>query len=234
MLAIQMMAMELAEPGDPELTQSTCAVTGIETRCVVRRRDLFSATFCDQDLLTAPSSPVVDARVAEVLGRGELRYASWTWRESTGWAKADKAAVRALVRGQVPSEPWACYAAPDMRRHGGLLTHVVVPGEEPVIQFGIERCRVSIASEVYERIEPLHIEKWMSRTRLTEWDVDARAIEKLGLARFLELERWARSKKNSGEWRLACFALPTIEEIKAWEQERSTRSPSTSTGAASS
>lgn len=234
MLAVERMAMALPEPGDPKLTSSKCAVTGLETRHPVRRRDLFSATFSDQDLLAAPASPVVDARVAEVLSRGELRYASWTWRESGGWQKAVKADVRAFVRGHLPEEPWACYAAPDMRRHGGLLTHVVVPGEEPIIQFGLERCRVPIAAEIYERLEPLHLEKWMSRTRLTEWDVDARSIEKLGLAQYLELVRWARSRVNTGEWRLACFALPTIEEMKAWEQERSTESRSTLTGAASS
>lgn len=196
-LAIEEMARELEEPSR-ELVPELCAVTGVQTFSPVPLKSVFSDTFCDWDLLAAPSSAHVDARIAQILGNGYLRWSSWIWTPGS-WRRLTRWELREMVLSGMPPAPRAIYAAPDMRRHGGLLTHV-----SSCIQFGRHRVEPAdvealLSEMIHSGLEP----RW-----IRHFDPNPGELVNTGkLVEWHRFAKWAEPYRRTIAWDLALFLL---------------------------
>lgn len=214
MLAIEALAAELPMyPANQMIGEQICCVTGKLSQSVVLRADVFSSVFSTQGELAAPYSQYVDARIADVLANGYLRWSTWIMVDGR-LEVCKRARIRQLL-GEEPSDIWAAYAAEDMRRHGGLLT-VCNRGYDSSSLVQIGQSRASAVEAM--RLFPIAIDladAGAKRTEIATLEFSRSSIHKVGVASIARAKRMVASMDASPEWRLACWLLPTKEDKDA-------------------
>ena len=211
MLAIEWLA-DQAEPADvPERQARTCCVTGRSTRRWVPRSEVFSPTFGNQAELAYPDGGCGDARVAQLLRNGNLRWRSWIV-DRDGLRYVKRRAIRDLVlRGPGYPTPWGAYAAEDVRRHGGLLTRLNATWDAATVQLGPRPASAVDALHWYLRVEAM-FDAGMRRKDLASLSPHPKAIEKVGWGEWMSYKEWARVRRGNPAYALCVWLLPTKEE----------------------
>lgn len=207
MLALEMLADQLPIPlTEPLEVPVLCAITGRQTRHAVPRKKLVWGK------LRAPQSGFIDARIAEALSGQKLQLSSWVMSSGGIELKVKKKRIREAILTQSLACPFGIYAAPDMRRQGGLLTPLNRSWDMSVVQFGLASCDAGKVREWYPRI----LEKFshgVSRKDLVSPSNFAPfRIEEFDITGWMAFLMWAADKAMTPEYALSVWLLPTKEE----------------------
>lgn len=213
MLAIEIIANKMDYDGQQKsMSSEICAVSGKETHYPV-----------PLPMMVIPSLPGygsswVDYRIGVLLHYAPLRKSSWAV-DNRGYIETIKGKGVREILFNPPAPPWGCYAAPDMRRPGHLLTQANTNNDTAVIQFGRHRCALSTTKLIYEAIEPMFLNHGFRKSDLSD-PVEAyiKTVLGYGLSKWQEFRTWADKYAGSAEWKLAIWCLPTQDEMKEREQ----------------
>jgi hypothetical protein len=225
MHAISLISASLSESERAELpcepVAGVCAVTGLAGPCVPRKH-LLGKSFTNLDVLAAPSSGMVGVETYQALGYKWERMSSWICDGLT-FRRLTRVEVRPLVLEGVAAERWAGYITTSYKKHGALWAKVNGPGRA-VWRFEMrdvdcsDRARMA---EVWSRLNE-ELRGGIGRSVLESLDCPPFLIGKVGVARWLAFEAWARPIWRSGLYQLMCYLLPSNEELAGERVEQAT------------
>lgn len=146
---------------------------------------------------------------------------SWIVSVEHGFRRLTRAGVRAAVLGDTPAAPWAGYATTSYKKHGAILAPVNGPGRA-VWQWDDIRVDCSNTAEVHAVWARLRAAQDMGLTRpvIETLECPAWLAARVGLARWLAFEAWARQRYASPLYRFLAYLLPSQEELKQLPEGR--------------
>lgn len=218
MLAIEILKKDENLGGDDTLPgfeeEHTCAVTGKQTSSHVPLKTLYKEE-PPFNLLQAPSSQYIDSEIAEILKDGHLRWNSWVI-DNTGFRTIKKNEARNILQNP-PPPPWGMYCAQDMRRHGGLITFANQNNTDYIVSLGGMSCKGKKAISIYPEIEAMYL-KGVGRDNLLTLTPHQANFKEITHAEWYGFAKKYESIKNTPEYRLAVWLLPTKDEMKEVEE----------------
>jgi hypothetical protein len=219
MHAVALLASALslnAAPG-PETapTRAVCCVTGLEGPCVPRGAVMDNG-FTQQAQLRAPLSPWLSVDAARVLRYRPERSSSW-WCDGATFLPLRRPDVRRFVIEAPPtSVRWAGYVTTSYKKHGAFGAPVNVEGRAVwLFETRLADCSDrSTVVETWARLRAMQ-DAGCPRPVLETLDASPWLIGKLGAARWLAFERWARPRVQGGLYQLCSYLLPSKDERRA-------------------
>lgn len=206
-------------PLPEKIEKAICCITGVNCDCVERGEKIGNA-FTNLDLLIAPESNYmgVDAYIA--LSYKWERMSLW-WCDGEKFVRPNRIEVRDMVLNGVDAEYWSGYVTTNYKKHGSLWTKVN-KGKHGIWRFEMHDvdCRdIAKVKEWYHILDDA-VHNEIGRSVLETLDCSAWLIDKIGLKRWIEFEKWARPKYQSALYQFLCYLLPSKEERKVEEPIR--------------
>jgi hypothetical protein len=217
---IYLIANSFASEHDPlpcEPVSGTCAVTGIEGLCLPRKYAL-GKSFTNLDLLAAPYSEKISIEAYRTLKYKWARMACWLC-DGTSFQRLARLQIRQLVLNGIEAGQWCGHITTSYKKHGALRARINTTRHGWwVFDERLVDCSDSSAvRNLYVRLDEM-IHAGAGRNVLLTLVAPAYVIGKIGLANWLDFERWARPIHQSGLYELMVYLLPSIAELKAEEK----------------
>lgn len=218
--------MTQVPPLPSEPVEGTCCITGAVGPCIPREHLIKPDTFCDQDKLRAPLSPLVSVDVWTAWRFGSRAEGkkkdmrpecnqSW-WCDGREFRVLRRADVRELVLSGSPSTPWAMWVTTSYKKHGSLRA-VVNTGQRGTVAFDEATVDCSDGAKVSEwwgrMNEFAHL--GLGRGVQEQLVCPGWLMAKAGLRAWMEFEAWARPLYRTPLYALLCYLLPSKDEVRA-------------------
>jgi len=198
-------------PCEPK--EELCCVTGQRGPCIPRKLGVLSS-FTSQDVFAAPQSAWISVDAWQALKHRPERASSW-YCDGREFRTLNRRAVRDMVLAGQYGDTWAAYATTSYKKHGSLWAIV---NRSPRAVWRFEMLNVDCSDrvrlmEIWTRLNE-ELRAGFGRSLLETLDCPAFLLNKLGAARWLALEQWARPLIQSPLYRFLCYLLPSQEELK--------------------
>lgn len=189
-----------------------CAITGIYTDCIERKKAL-SQAFTAQAKLLYNDSDFVSISAFQGLKYRPERAASWIVSEM-GFQRLNRVEIRPLVLNKPQFKTWSGYATTSYKKHGSMLTPVNTNDRAIwVFETLIVDCSdVQKVNGLYHDLLS-YLKKGFGRPILESGEVPAFLISKLGVNECMMFERWAKKIINSNLYQFLCYLLPSQAEL---------------------
>lgn len=219
MLAIELLKKNLSSIKDYlpiEKEELVCAITGKPAKDYVSVNKYYE--FPPFNFMAVPSSLVMDAELAEILKDGHLKWNSWFIGSDRKFQTIKRKKAREIILN-LPKPPWGMYCAEDVRRQGGLVTLVNFKNHNPIVSLGESYAYAKNTAEIYPDIEKMYI-SGVGRDNLLTLTAHHANFAKLQIdyIDWIKFKKLFDPIKNSSEYRLAVWLLPTKEELNGKEE----------------
>ncbi|MCK5615144.1 hypothetical protein KAR91_75470 [Candidatus Pacearchaeota archaeon] len=190
-----------------------CAITGNKTLCVLRKK-LLSNNFTEQSKLQCPESSFVGIESFQSLKYPKERKSSWLVTKNE-FRSLKRTAIRPLVLNGVESELWSGWVTTSYKKHGTLRAAVNTAGQAfwAFDEMLVDCSDIAKVNDIYNRLVR-ELEKGFGRKILETLNCPVFIISKIGMLKWLELEKWAKPLYKSGLYKFLCYLLPSMAELK--------------------
>lgn len=208
-------------------TEEICCVTGQRGPCIPRKL-VIPNSYTGQDAFVAPQSVWVGVdvytsykfeRINPKTGKPATpeRTGCW-WTDGREFRILRRAEIREMVLDGSPSTPWAMWVTTSYKKHGSARSPVNT-GTRGIIGFDELKVSTSDGSRVkgWWQIMSAAQRGGIGRTMQETVSCPPGLLKKVGIREWLEFERWAYPRRNDPLYRMLCYLLPSLEELKGNE-----------------
>jgi hypothetical protein len=113
-----------------------------------------------------------------------------------------------------PQGPWAGYITTSYKKHGAMRAPVNRGTNVWLFEMILADCTDQEKTREYWEVLNKYLRVGFGRPVLESVKCSSYVIRKCGLSEWVEFERWAKDKYQSGLYKLMCYLLPSQNELK--------------------